>query len=296
MAPFILRDASNEPPQPATFPGWVAGFEALGFDQIGCVLPAKEVDESYFTLYGTEHEALARRSVSVPEPILVSPGRDAFIEIGEWFFDTPTIRIRTVLADGSLVETRRRWDHPLQPLVQGRHANFSRPIETEMLQSNAPQRGRSVQIAAGNSAAEMWSAHEAHVAQQTAAGSSLGPVLHDSISYFIALQAEAHHHDQSSKLASPRSMKRYILPGAIAPVLVPLLFPVIARLLSNLEASPTIGSFVAGGIGTAGYLFFFTRIFPRIPFLWISPRLRAKFTMPPPTVGGDASLNPVGAR
>ncbi len=36
----------------------------------------------------------------------------SFVDISEWFFDSPAVRIRTILGDGSLVETWRRFDHP----------------------------------------------------------------------------------------------------------------------------------------------------------------------------------------
>ena len=280
MPDFTLRNASGDPQQEPTFPRWIERFGALGFVRIGQVLPLGEPTESYLRLFGPEHVDLARRSYSAPTPILASPDREAFVEISEWFYGTPVIRLQTVLGDGSLVETLRRWDHGLQPTVGlPRHASFSRPIAEEMMQSHAPARGRSVRIADGDSAAEIWEAHLGHLAGASAHRPDASPARHDSIPSFIALHAAAHDHDASCLAVSPRSMARYWLPIALLPLLFALLAP---RLGLPMPYSPVVATVGASLILAAGWWLFFVKVMPGLPFRRVPPWLRPRFRLRPP--------------
>ena len=54
--------------------------------------------------------------------MLAAPDASAFVGV-DWFYGMPSVRLRSLLADGRLVETQRAWDRmPSQPLALAPYA------------------------------------------------------------------------------------------------------------------------------------------------------------------------------
>lgn len=188
------RDATDDPDQRVAYPEVVAGFVDLGFRQVGR-LHGEPVDG--LDAVAAQYAAAARdrflEMAPIPAPILASPDGTAFAEVS-WFWESPSIRIRSLLDDASLVETVRLWDHtpglprPVRPSPQGLD------LYREMTRSSSPDRGRSIEVVADAGPAEMWQAHLRHLSW-VARRRDAQPIRHDSIDQAIALTRTAFEHD-----------------------------------------------------------------------------------------------------
>ncbi|HSJ36304.1 MAG TPA: hypothetical protein VLB85_14750 [Acidimicrobiia bacterium] len=112
--------------------------------------------------YGPEDAERFLEMATMPTPILASPDGTAFADVS-WFWDSPSIRIRSLLEDGSLVETLRLWDHSpgLPQALQSFRQNLE--LYREMTRASTPDRGRSIQVVPDAGPAEMWQAHQRHL-------------------------------------------------------------------------------------------------------------------------------------
>lgn len=158
------QDATDHPDHRVDYPEYVEGFEALGFERVGRVLAVLSEGSLEDLADGFGDQAVEFiEHATIPTPILRSPDRAAFTEVS-WFWDSPSVRIRTTLDDGSLVETLRRWE---VPPPAGPMAEYWRiiDIDQKMTASHNPTGGRSIEVVAECTPAQQWQRHSAHVAR-----------------------------------------------------------------------------------------------------------------------------------
>ena len=172
---------------PAYYPEVVAGFEALGFRRVGGLL-ADLTDaevEDMVGRYAPDVQAELRRSARIPETVLAAPDASAFLGV-DWFYGQPSVRLRSLLVDGRLVETQRAWDRmPDQPLALAPFAARFR-LRPEQDRS-AP--GRLVALVEGDEPL-LWSAH-----QEALARSEETPVVHRTVQQAQALWRQCLLHE-----------------------------------------------------------------------------------------------------
>ena len=173
---------------PAYYPEVVAGFEALGFRRVGGLL-ADLTDAEVEDLvggYAPDVQAELRRSARIPETVLAAPDASAFLGV-DWFYGQPSVRLRSLLVDGRLVETQRAWDRmPDHPLALAPYAARFR-LRPEQDRS-AP--GRLVALVEGDDPAVLWSAH-----QEALARSEETPVVHRTVQQAQALWRQCLLHE-----------------------------------------------------------------------------------------------------
>lgn len=132
-----------------------------GLDPAGCIVDDLTSRQAARLArgYAKEHRAALLAEVGRPTPVLVSRDRATAVAVSD-LYGQAAVRMRTFLADGSLVETNRRWQH-LPPWPR-RLAPFQRftTVDREMLRSAAP--GRSV-VLSSRSATEQVEEHHEHV-------------------------------------------------------------------------------------------------------------------------------------
>jgi hypothetical protein len=188
------RDATDDPDQRVAYPEVVAGFVDLGFKQVGR-LAAEPIGgiESLIAGYDREDARRFLEMAPIPTPVLTSPDATAFVEVS-WFWESPSIRIRSLLEDGSLVETLRLWDHPpgLPRLLQTPWQDMD--LYREMTRASTPDGGRSIQVVPDAGPSEMWQAHQRHLGWLSGRRGS-GPIRHDSMEQVISLTRMAFEHD-----------------------------------------------------------------------------------------------------
>jgi len=195
--PDLVRhlDATDYPDDRVDYPEIVDEFRAMGFVQIGRVLAAP-VQGTYEDI-ASDYDAVSRERFlahcDVPTPILRAPDGSAFVDVS-WHWQSPSVRIRTELADGSLVETNRRWKHPPElPLVLAEHwKRFD--IDRNMTKRSTPQRGRSVEIASTQDTTAQWRKHQEHLARYSAQRNTEFR-RHDDVEQYIMLAGRAFRHD-----------------------------------------------------------------------------------------------------
>jgi hypothetical protein len=132
-----------------------------GLDPAGCIVDDLTAGQAARLVrgYAKEHRAALLAEVGRPTPVLVSRDRTTAVAVSDLYGEA-AVRMRTFLADGSLVETQRRWQQ--LPPWPGRLAPFRRftTVEKEMMRSAAP--GRSVMLST-RSAADQVEEHREHV-------------------------------------------------------------------------------------------------------------------------------------
>ena len=176
---------------PIDYPELVKELEDLGFIEIGrfVAVPKSGSIEDLADVYEPSLRARFLHHAMTPIPVLRSPDRSTLAEVA-WLWDSPSLRMRTCLQDGSLVETLRRWDHPL-PVAEAMTGWWKAvDIDQEMLGSNNPRRGRSMVLAARSSPAEQWAEHQRHVARYSKRRSSR-PMEHNTLDMWIAISQAA---------------------------------------------------------------------------------------------------------
>ncbi len=173
-----LIDATDSTDTRVDYPEIVEEFLAMGFTWVGRVLlePTEGTHEDTAANYEPELKAKYLAHCDVPTPILRAPDGSAFVDVS-WFWDAPSVRIRSELADGSAVETNRRWENP--PGLPTQLARFWRrfDIGRDMTKRSTPRGGRSIEIAATRDSATQWSQHQQHLERYAAQrGTSVSPV------------------------------------------------------------------------------------------------------------------------
>jgi hypothetical protein len=185
-------DATDDPDGRIVYPEYVDELKSMGFVQVGRYLaqPTTQTMEELAAGFGDNAEVFFENA-TIPTPVLRSPDGSAFAEVS-WFWDSPSVRIRTMLDDGSLVETLRRWDRPPD---LGEMAQFwsEVDIDQEMTREHNPSGGRSVLVVPECRPHEQWERHLEHVAgygTQRAAR----PIDHGDLNTAIAIARDGFRH------------------------------------------------------------------------------------------------------
>jgi hypothetical protein len=157
-------DATDFADDRVDYPEIVDEFLSMGFTQVGRVIlqPTVGTLEDMAADYPGEQKEKMLAHGDVPTPILRAPNGSAFVDVS-WFWDSPSVRIRTELADGSVVETNRRWENP--PGLPEQLATYWKriDIDRDMTKRSVPRAGRSIEIAATQDSLVQWHQHQEHV-------------------------------------------------------------------------------------------------------------------------------------
>lgn len=140
----------------------VEGFEAIGYRQVARVLgrPSRGLDD-FVRDYSEEHHASLRAGIPRPAVLLVSPDGLVLVQVA-WFYDFPEVIASTRMADGSLIETQRRWDGVPPWPKRAERLRRKAKLEGEMRRNET--RGRHLREVDGDDPAGLEAAHLAHVA------------------------------------------------------------------------------------------------------------------------------------
>ena len=186
-------DVSHSDDDREDHPDVVAGFEALGFERVGRVLsqPAMPFEELAASFAEPDASAFMAHT-TVPTPVLRSPGGDAFVDVS-WFWDGPSVRLRTRLLDGSLAETLLRWVR--QPEPRPGAATLGQRLlgdtDARMTLGNDPAGGRSIRVIPDPSPAALAAEHERHV-REYAAARQARPARHEELHQWMSIAEEAY--------------------------------------------------------------------------------------------------------
>lgn len=220
----VFADAGDEVAEPIEFPEVVAAFEELGFVRLGRLRrsnPGSLWREAAAYPKAVRTDYVTHRAA--PSVVLAAPDHSAFVTV-TWWWGMPDVRLRTLLSDGSVVETVRAWDHvPVVPRGYGRVYRDG-DLRQEQLLTHAPAGGRRMALAEGSSA-DLWSAHRQHVSATTTEPGTVA-MDHDSMRDALVLSNRlARHH-----VACHRAQVRHGL-SVLAAVLVPGVAAIAAALL-----------------------------------------------------------------
>ncbi|GAB3067375.1 hypothetical protein [Phycicoccus sp. Root101] len=152
-APWLIDHAHH--------PELVEELEGLGLIPAGCLVldNGKDTSLAWTEPYDEGASRYFLENAERPEPILVTPDATVTVEVSDWH-GGPSMRVRTVMADGALVETKLRWPcMPPWPRKMQRAVRLT-SLETEMTRHAAD--GRSIVIADG-SPAQVLARHRDHV-------------------------------------------------------------------------------------------------------------------------------------
>ncbi|GAA2739852.1 hypothetical protein GCM10009867_37600 [Pedococcus aerophilus] len=145
----------------AHHPELVEELEGLGLLPAGCLVLDNGNDPSlaWTASYDEDASRYFLENTERPEPILVTPCATVAVEVSDWYGGA-SMRVRTLMADGALVETKLRWPcMPPWPRKMQRAVRLT-TLETEMTRHAAS--GRSVLVADGTPA-QVLARHRDHV-------------------------------------------------------------------------------------------------------------------------------------
>ena len=174
-----------------------AQLRALGFEPVGHfrLLPGgsrRPMDVA--GLYAAEDARWFRANAHRPSAVLLAPDGSAFVELSG-YFGGPSIRFRSLLRDGAVVETHRRWDR--RPVLIGDAATDGElrgSIEDEMRITDLRRAGRSLRVVTGDEGAGLWEAHRRHV-DEVAGGRRTSPAHHEGLREYLELSASLFAHE-----------------------------------------------------------------------------------------------------
>lgn len=239
-----------------------AGLEVLA--RLQCELPDiagaaagyDEPDASWF-----------RENAMRPSTLLSDPERTLLVEVSEWFGGEASLRFRTELDDGSLVETLRKLARGPFEVDPG--------LPFDMLRSHTPETGRSIEVHALEPAA-LLAAHRAHVAR--VAGRAR-PILHGLESHIPLLERAMQHDIACRRVSGARGMLAIGWLG---------LSGMLALIVSGLLDVPY--RYVAVGEAVLiGTLLFGAMPFVRLVYPWV--KRAAPFRGRPPRNAGIAGAS-----
>lgn len=245
-------DATDDPDGRAAYPEYVDALKSIGFLQVGRYLahPTDQTIEELAAGYGDMADVFLEWA-AIPTPVLRSTDRSAFAEVS-WFWGSPSVRIRTTLDDGALVETVRRWDRPPN-LGEMTQYWGEADIDQEMTREHNPAGGRSVLVVPNCRPREQWERHREHVAEYaTQRGAS--PIDHDALETALAIARDGFGHATKVNKAFTGTWKPLVwLYGAVG-----LLAVAILALLAGWRLfAGDIRLAVTYGLGTVAAAFLF---------------------------------------
>ena len=217
IASFI--DATDSADERVDYPEIVEEFLAMGFTQVGRLLltPTEGTHEDTAADYESEQGAAYLAHCDIPTPMLWAPDGSAFVDVS-WFWDSPSVRIRTELADGSVVETNRRWGNP--PALPRQLAKYWKrfDIDRDMAKRSTPRSGRSIEIAATHDSAAQWRQHQRHV-ERYAASRGTSVATFDRFEQAIDMAQRLFRHDTAVERRTVGFWKPLILAYGIVGLL-----------------------------------------------------------------------------
>lgn len=150
-------------PEVVSYPELVEGYRRLGLIAAGCVV--LDPGEGGIGPIAAPFDEQSQREMTFenerPVPVLITPDGSVTVEVSD-FVGSPSVRIRTVLGNGALVETLRRWDGLPSWPTSMRRAEKHLDIESEMTAHATLGGGRMVLVADGLPA-ELLARHHEHV-------------------------------------------------------------------------------------------------------------------------------------
>lgn len=183
---LIHRDMTAVAPSDMHHPEWVQAFEQLGFRVVGraSAVPDPGGIDALVDGYADTYQRQVRDAEQLPAVVLAAPDSSAYAEV-HWFWDGPSVRLRTVTAYGQLVETHLAWRQvPPWPLKAD---GIVRHLDVRSEQVLAACRGRDIVALPDADAAALWAAHQARVG-------GTAPLAHDSIAGHLRLATRAFEH------------------------------------------------------------------------------------------------------
>lgn len=186
-----FRDVTDYVPAEMHFPDLVRGFEDLGFVRLGRMarvsVPGLHVQAKH---YPEPHRRTFIEMKTIPLTVLAAPDGSAFVLV-DWWWGMPEVRVRTALTTGAVVETRRTWDAP--PVWPSIEAKVSKTYVLHEEQCQWAARGRDIRVAGGGPA-ELWHAHQVHVAAYLATHHGM-PDAHREMPQAVKLSDRVAIHD-----------------------------------------------------------------------------------------------------
>jgi hypothetical protein len=261
--PVVYEDVTDrtDVPDPAHL-DVVAGYEAIGYRQVARILgSARGGIDAFVRDYSDEHRDALRVGLSLPSVLLLSADDLVLVHVA-WFYGFPAVIASTGMADGSLVETHRRWDDvPPWPKRAERVRRRAR-LDGEMRRPES--RGRSIHVVEGDDPASLDAAHRGHVSRARST-----PV--PSVSSPAELVREVEHRFRGSVV----SADRFVLVQKLAGALVTAVGAIVLLALLATQPWPVV---VAGAVVVA---LLTVLLLPRLYFWilyaqWYRPRYRAR--------------------
>lgn len=235
MSAIEYFDATHSDDTRVDYPEIVDELVGLGFERFGRVVAAP-ASGSYEEVAAGYEPSDARRFLDhcdVATTVLRSPDAFTTAEVS-WFWDSPSVRMRTRLADGTMVETLRQWKHQPAELMALAGQNKHLDVVTDMTKRSVPAKGRSTIVVDTAESAEQWRRHQDHIriyAQQRASNE----VRVNSMEDVIRTMAMAFDHDYAVEEKTVGLWKPTILAYGVAGIAVVL---AVFAIGFSLESAP----------------------------------------------------------
>ncbi|MEZ4320798.1 MAG: hypothetical protein R3F61_25175 [Myxococcota bacterium] len=183
-----IIDRSGDPEYGRSWdePRTEAELYALGFRRIGALgLREGDIDSFEDGLYDEADTAWFRRNAGLLTPIYGGPD-GAFAEVSRFFGNSLAIRMRTCLADGSVVQTSLPWGR--LPNAVGLAGLIAEPdTHTAQMRGHSERKGCSLRVHPSDDTAALFAAHREHVAA-VAARKHTEPRTDTSMAAFMRVQ------------------------------------------------------------------------------------------------------------
>ena len=197
---YAYTDVTDRADLSSPYPEVVAAFKALGWRAAGRYTMEYPPQDTERIVSGYREPARSEFRAHLPDvaTVLLAPDGTAAAFVS-WFWDQPSVRLASMSADGTLVETARLWTRkpPWPRALRSGWAGMD--LREEMERSSVPSRGRSVRaVALGDPgeitrpvvAGALVDAHLEHVAELSAS-----PVVLEDVQDAISLRRKAFEHD-----------------------------------------------------------------------------------------------------
>lgn len=250
------RDVSADPNSASVAcPKQVAALVGCGFRSIGkAVVELDQAPEVFAAHYEEPDRQWFLDHWDVPTAVLLSPDAKAIADVSE-FYGAPAIRLRSLLEDGSLLETVRVWDR--LPVLNKKSFPWGHQEDAtaQVCVGHAPQQGRSILAleVAEDAAPLLWEQHQTHLETAQARRQQAALSL-ESFDDYVALNEAALAHEQQL-----RARRGYIAIGVMLAYL-PLLVSVV------FEVADRVGPRPAAALAVVAAVFAATRL-PRLAHL-----------------------------
>jgi len=268
------RDVTSDPDAQAQqwFPEIIDTLLDLGFKRAAIAAVTVEDPVAVSQHYKEPDRTWFAESANRPTTLLHSPDRDAFAELSGWFGDSPSLRFRSVLDDGSVVETVRQWER--LPILNRELNEWGdqQSVKSRQTRGHSPSRGRSKRAIIEGDPGKLWEIHKTHL-KEIEGRRGAKAIPHGSFDDWLKLSKMVFAHDTAT--ARQASMMTPPLMGAIGIGFV----AAMPLMLLFAGAKWTIVVLVLAAWFTGAYL---------APWVnWVSLRLTMRFPpdFVPPTDG-----------